>query len=246
MPGAAPVIVTGAAGVVGRALRPLLGSRDFDYTDRAELDVTRSADLDAAIEGRRVVLHLGSRLRHPGPTVASAAESVRMARNVVRSALSKRVPRVILMSSVRAAPLPSVWTGRERDLRWPEPVRRAGMAIERLGSRAAARGLDVIVIRLGGVCWPDHPVPGLERAVWLSHADCADLIRRCIEAPIEPGRCVTFVAVSDTRHRVHDTTNPLGWVSATKSVGLGRRLHLRRVQIKSALKVWLQRLGLWR
>jgi nucleoside-diphosphate-sugar epimerase len=185
------------------------------------------------LEGVDVVIHLASTLRSRAPDATRAAASVRLARNVVEGALGAGVRRVVLLSSVRAAPVPPWWAGRGVVPDWPVDVVRAGRAIERVGARAARAGLDVVVLRLGGVHWPDWPPAGVEGDVWLSHEDCCELFRDCIEAPFVPGRCVEFVAVSDTPGRGHSIDNPLGWRPRTRSAGLRRFVRSRLVRFFS-------------
>jgi len=234
-------LVTGANGTIGRVLRERLTPENIVFTDRDSLDVAQAANLVGHLDGFGAVVNLASTLKGPGLDAHRAAYSLRLARNVVRAAISARVPRVILMSSVRAAPLPEAWRGRGGELQWPPLVGRVGRAIERLGRRAAGSGLDVVVVRCGGVNWPDHRPRGLEACVWLSHEDCASLFERCLSHALTPGRCAVFAAVSDTPLRLHDTANPIGWVSTTHNAGLKRFLRYRAVQLKSLLQTGMRR-----
>jgi hypothetical protein len=47
---------------------------------------------------------------------------------------------------------------------------------------------------------------------WLSHADCVALVDACLTAPTVPGHYAVFYGVSDNAGRVHNTSNPFGWV----------------------------------
>lgn len=211
------------------------------FTDKDSLDVSRRAELRECLRGFKVVFHLASPYREGPMTPARAAQSVRFARNVVEAAAQAGVERVVLMSSIRAAPLPEAWRGREEELNWPLVYRRACHAKERLGARGASAGLDVITVRAGRVSWPDWPGPALERAVWLSHEDCASLFRHFLVAPVVPSRHVIMAAVSAHSWRLHDTTNPVGWTSRTRSVGLTRVARYLLIRLKSRLKPSLTR-----
>jgi|JI10StandDraft_1071094.scaffolds.fasta_scaffold12005_4 hypothetical protein len=230
------VLVTGANGVVGRVLRARLNRDGILFTDRDTVDVSRAAGLVGCFRGAGAVVHLASPFREGRIDAARAALAVRFARQVVSAALAAGVARVVLCSSVRAAPLPEPWRGREADLAWPPLVIRASHAIERTGAAAAARGLDVITLRLGGVAWPDWPGRGLEGLVWLSHEDCASLMGRCLDVPVERFRHVIFTATSDLPGRVHDTANSIGWSAKTRSLTIARRLRHGSILIKSALR----------
>lgn len=238
-------MITGANGAVGRVLRARLHRDGIVFTDRDTVDVSRLSGLAERLRGVGIVVHLASPFREGPLDAACGARAVRFARHVVYAARKAGVARVVLCSSVRGAPLPGPWKGREADLEWPAVVIRASQAIERVGAAAAARGLDIITLRLGGVTWPDWPAPGLEGCVWLSHEDCARLITRCIEAPVERFRHLSFVAVSNRPGRVHDTANSIGWFSETRSLSLRRRLRHASILIKSRLRslLWPRGLG---
>lgn len=239
------VLVTGADGVIGRVLRARFAGQGITFTDRDTLDVSSRFGLAGHLLGYKTVVHLATTLRAPIVDAARAVASLRLARNVVQASLEARVTRVVLMSSIRAADLPLEWRGREAELAWTPMVGRTGRAIERLGQRAARSGLDIIAIRCGAMIWPDRPLSGLQGGVWLSHEDCRDIFRLCFDEPMMPGRFIRFTAVSDTRLRRHDTSNPIGWVSGTRAFGIRRYLHYRKVQIKSALKTGIDRWLTW-
>jgi len=48
--------------------------------------------------------------------------------------------------------------------------------------------------------------------VWLSHRDCVALLRMCSEWESIPGGFVLLYGISNNTRRVHDYSNPFGWV----------------------------------
>ena len=79
---------------------------------------------------------------------------------------------------------------------------------------ADQKGLEVICVRFGGVNRKNAAPAGSAsgRQVWLSHGDCVRLIQQCLDAPAISGNYAIIYAVSDNEGRVHDITNPVGWV----------------------------------
>lgn len=151
--------------------------------------------------------------------------------------------RVIVLSSVNAH-VPTDWKTRRaagdlittseqaapnRHNRGSEPgggetsYGRSKLVIEAYGREAASRGLDVIVLRLGGVNLGDalpsayppyrqvaaHPELGRhfdlawEDAVRVAHADLRSIIRRYLDAPVARGSFEILNVVSESPARVH-------------------------------------------
>jgi hypothetical protein len=122
------------------------------------------------------------------------------------------------------------------------PWGRTNQRIEAACREVAGGELEIVVIRLGAVWWPDYPSrDALQRRVWLSHEDAGRLFRACLLAPVVPGRLSTLNAVSDVRDRVHDTANPFGWEPRSRTVGWNRWRRARVIAAKSALHGILRR-----
>ena len=64
-------------------------------------------------------------------------------------------------------------------------------------------GLSVICLRIGRVVEEDRPHNARHTAVYLSHRDICQIVRRCVEAP-DSVRFDIFYAVSDNRGRFRD------------------------------------------
>ena len=229
------VLVTGATGTIGTIVaEDLAGKYDFTFLSRREipkigfrrLDVARDYDaLEKLVAEQDVVVHLAY-VEEDETTV----DNVLMAKNVFRAALAAgNRPRVVAASSIHAVggyidwgaePYASIAL-REHDRigEMPEMItteRRLlpnGLYgalkcyIEVLGEYYASQGLEVVVLRFGGVrtddTWPDEPG---YHAFWLSRRDCAQIVERAIEAELPGNFCAVF-AVSDNRCRVHDISS---------------------------------------
>lgn len=229
------VLVTGATGTIGTIVaEDLAGRYDFTFLSRREiprpgfrrLDVARDCDaLEKLVAKQDVVIHLAY-VEEDEATV----QNLMMAKNVYRAALAaEKRPRVIAASSIHAVGGHVDWSSepyshiarREYDRMdaMPEPITTAHRLlpnglygalkcyIEVLGEYYASRGLEVVVIRFGGVRLDDScpDEPGYH-AFWLSRRDCAHIVERAIEAELARNFCVVF-GISNNEHRVHDISS---------------------------------------
>jgi nucleoside-diphosphate-sugar epimerase len=80
-------------------------------------------------------------------------------------------------------------------------VKLFGEALAR--SYSEQHGMSAICIRLGRVRAEDRPANAREAAVYLSHRDAAQVVRRCVEAP-ENVRFDIVYGVSDNFTRFRD------------------------------------------
>lgn len=153
-----------------------------------------------------------------------------MGENVYRAAFEVTPhPRVILASSIHVAqghfsweeePYASALAKRRalkkdelitvsRGLR-PNSNYAAGKAhLEELGRDYAEKGLAVICARFGGINRENDPRKTEKRSnyhsSWLSHDDCVQFMRKCIEAEL-PDFSV-FFAVSNNTYNIFDNSN---------------------------------------
>ncbi|WP_240942784.1 NAD-dependent epimerase/dehydratase family protein [Planosporangium thailandense] len=228
------LLITGAAGNMGRLLRPLLrrDGRVLRLADVVELDHLVSGEervvadvrdpvaVGTACQGVDAVLHLGG-LSSDAPFDDILAVNVAGTHNVLRAAVDAGVSRVILASSNhavgfyrRSTDLPP-GAGELPDGLSPRPDTFYGWskaAMESLGSLYHDRyGLDVIALRIG-TCFAE-PVGSRGLATWLAPTDAANLIEACLAAP-RPGFRVVW-AVSDNTRRWWslEAARALGYVS---------------------------------
>ena len=183
-----------------------------------EHDALRLADLNVALMGARSVVHLAwnTRTENFRSGTMDPANAL-MTHNVLERSLYHGVERVILASSVHADEYPN--PGREHiattaTLGIPDsPYGADKLFAEALGRHYATQGIEVVALRFGGVNRCDRqPVQdAAERAVWLSHRDCIDLVQKCLDTEAVPGNYSCIYAVSDNANGWHDLSNPFGW-----------------------------------
>jgi uronate dehydrogenase len=215
------VLVTGAAGRIGRALRDrldrplrLLDLAPVEASARDEVvsgDLCSAATMAAACAGVDAVVHLGGI-----PTEAPFADLLRVnvdgTRTVLEAARAAGVRRVVLASSIHAAgfyrrppqgelpasapPRPDSYYG------WSKA------AMESLGSLYADRfDMAVAAIRIGA--FTDRPDTAHLDA-WISPDDGARLVTACLDTPFSGFRVVWGVSA-----------NPGRWLSLAEARELG-------------------------
>jgi len=193
------ILITGAAGQIGKALRSGLHGR---YRLLRLLDIT---PLGAAAEGEEVVVadirdmaamqnatagidcvvHLAGQ--------ATEAEwekvlplNIEGCYNVFEAARRSGVRRIVYASSNHAVG----FHRRERFIDTsvvPRPDTRYGVSKvfgEALGRLYADKyGLSVACLRIGSFLVPDRPTDARQLLTWISHRDMVQLVRRCIDHP---------------------------------------------------------------
>lgn len=193
------ILITGAAGQIGRALRAglkghysLIRLTDIAPLGSAEAgeelvtaDLRDMAAMEKAASGIDCVVHLG------GVSVEDVWEKVLPMNiegcyNVFEAARRQGVKRVVFASSNHAVG----FHRRERflDARVePRPDSRYGVSKvfgEALGRLYADKhGLSVACLRIGTFRTPDRPIEPRQLLTWISHRDMVQLVRRCIDHP---------------------------------------------------------------
>lgn len=191
------ILITGAAGNVGRLLRPLLARPDRvlrlldlaaipDLTDSEEAVIASVTDLPAlraAMRGTDAVLHLG------GISVEDTWEkildvNVNGTRTVLEAARLEGVGQLVLASSNHAVGFRSRDEGVIPGDAAPRPDTYYGVskaALESLGSLYHDRfGMDVVCLRIGS-CF-ERPRNARMLSTWLSPADAARLVEASLTA----------------------------------------------------------------
>jgi nucleoside-diphosphate-sugar epimerase len=188
------VVMTGACGSIGRAVGPTLARRwDLRLTDVApdcddRLDV---ADIDAcrsAFSGADAIVHLAAVPDPDASWDALREPNVVGAYNVCRAAAECGARRLVLASSLQA--VSGDPDGRQR--RVGDPPRPANLYgatkawSEALGAWTAATSrTSVVALRIGYFAASSPlgtDVGPRDLGAWLSHRDCAELIRAAVEA----------------------------------------------------------------
>jgi uronate dehydrogenase len=216
-----PVLVTGAAGLIGGWLRAALPERGWalrslDVVPLTEVrpgeehvvaDVTDLAAVSDAATGASAIVHLaGIATESTWPAISHA--NIEGTYSVLEAARRAGVPRVVLASSNHATgytPRPAQGLLTEADApHRPDTYYGVSKAtMEALGSLYVDRyGLDVVCLRIGSA----FPEPASLRhlSTWLSPTDTVGLVDAALTAPA-PGFAVVW-GVSDNTRRWWDLT----------------------------------------
>jgi uronate dehydrogenase len=208
------IVVTGAAGRIGRMLRDRLArpGRLLRLLDSAPLvadpasaeeaiqaSVTDLEAVTAACAGAAAVIHLGG-IPGEAPWEQIAEVNITGTYAVFEAARRAGVSRVIFASSNHAvgfAPRPAFPVP---DYAFPAPDTYYGVskvAGEALASLYHSRyGLDAICLRI--LTCADRPANVRALSTWLSPDDCGRLFEACLTAP-SPGFRVAFGVSANTR-----------------------------------------------
>ncbi len=223
------IAITGSEGTIGTVLKKSL-SKDYDITPidiLTGIDVRDYEQLLNAIQNHSTIIHLAwnSKTQNFRNEKIDPDNSL-MALNVYNAALEAKVPRVIIASSIHADTFYGLITPpfllTEHTPVPDSPYGADKVAIEGLGKDFAQKGLEVVMVRFGGINPKNTPpseedYPWEERAAWLSHNDCVSLIKKIIGAGEIPNNFVLMYAVSDNERRIHDVSNPFGWTPKEKA-----------------------------
>ncbi|HEX3792586.1 MAG TPA: NAD(P)-dependent oxidoreductase [Pseudonocardiaceae bacterium] len=214
------ILITGAAGGVGRLMRPRLRRPDrvlrlLDITAPApaepgeRVEISTGSITDPAVIGRAcadvdAIIHLGG-LSREDTFENILAVNVAGTHRVLEAARAAGVSRVVLASSNHAAGFRLLTEAGTDGLpadSSPRPDTYYGFskaAIEALGSLYQSRfGLDVICVRIGTLF--EEPIDARALSTWLSPDDGARLFEACLSAP-SPGFRIIW-GVSDNTRRV--------------------------------------------
>jgi uronate dehydrogenase len=185
------VLVTGAAGAIGTALRERLPA--FGWTvrgfDRSRApgsvvgDIGSAGDLDAAMAGVDAVAHFAGQPTEARWSVVRRA-NIDGVVQVFEAARRAGVRRVIYASSNHAVGFTPVSDDLRADLA-PRPDTLYGVSKvfgEALGRYYVDRyGMQVACLRIG--TFDEQPRHVRSLSTWLSPADCARLVDACLRSP---------------------------------------------------------------
>jgi uronate dehydrogenase len=205
-----PVLLTGAAGLIGRMVRPLLAESGWELhcldrepngdLDVMSIDVLDSDALDAATVGCGSVVHLAG-IPGEAPLAQILEANVQGTQAVLDAALRRGIRRVVLASSNHAVGMWEREAGCDLqvDIR-PRPDTFYGVAkvaAEALGQLYADRfGLEVVSLRIG-TCRPE-PRNKRELATWLSPGDAARLFSASLSGQVS-GHVIAYGVSANTR-----------------------------------------------
>jgi uronate dehydrogenase len=201
------VLLTGAAGTIGTALRERLPGYGWQLRsfDRKQVpggivgDVTSASDLDAALDGITAIVHLAGRPSEaPWPVIREA--NIEGTFQVFEAARRAGVQRIVYASSNHAAGFTPNAAELSADLP-PRPDTLYGVSKafgEALARYYADRyGIAVACLRIG--TFGDRPTDVRSLMSWLSPDDCARLVHACLAAPQLGFRTVWGVSANKAR-----------------------------------------------
>jgi uronate dehydrogenase len=206
------VLITGAAGKIGRALRtglkghyPILRLLDVAPQEAAEpgeevvtLDLNDRLATDAAMKDVDMVVHLAGITRESGFDDILAG-NITTTYSVFEAARRVGVRRDVFASSHHVVGL----YPRDTTVGPDDPVRPDSFyGVSKVFGEALGRlyaekyGLEVVCLRIGSLS--ERPTRPRQLSTWLSPRDCLQLVRCCLEAPAV-GFTVVYGVSANTR-----------------------------------------------
>ena len=240
------VLITGAAGFVGRRLVPYLAPHhelvlgDLHPQDGAEwrlLDVTRIGDVESAARGVDAIIHLAVASGHEGDYEEDAFNALRFdvhvkgTYHVFEAARRCGVGRVVYTSSLTV-----VWGyGPDEEVGPDAEARPVGTyaITKHLGEVIAADyhqrfGLSAVCLRIAKPIDPDDPTVKAApiKPQWIAFPDLCQAYRRALEAP-ELGFEIIHLVGESSRRRwdLSKAERVLGYRPEYRLEDLGFRLE---------------------
>jgi uronate dehydrogenase len=206
------VLVTGAAGRIGRTLRaglrgryPVLRLLDVVPQEPAgpgeevvTVDLNDRSATEQAMEGVDMVVHLAA-IPDEAPFDDILTGNITTTYSVFEAARRAGVRRVVFASTNHVTGFypRSETVGPEDPVR-PDSFYGVSKAFgEALGRLYVDKyGLEVVCLRIGA--FEERPTLPRQLSIWLSPRDCVQLVRRCLEAP-EVGFLIVYGVSANTR-----------------------------------------------
>jgi len=266
------IVITGAAGRIGRLLRAYLEQQGADLLllDHAPGDdpAIVAADLSLPEAPWAGLLPTGDTLVHLAADPSSQADwaslepnNLDATLNLLQAAVTRRARRVVLASSVQAV-LGHVGRAARIGTGGPgAPINFYGATkcvAERLGAHYARHfGLSVIVLRIGWVQAGEnrpgpHMGPVSDQQLWLGNRDCCTGLTSAIRAP-DDLRFGVFNLVSNNAGMPWDLDagrRLLGWAPSEHSQpveppGTDQATAVAGTSARNPARRWLRRLLPW-
>jgi nucleoside-diphosphate-sugar epimerase len=217
------VLVTGANGLIGTAMRRILGDkyewsalnrRDLPGVPTVQADISDLEAIRPAFEGIDTVVHLAAVAKVDAPWEGLLAPNFVGTYNVFEAARAAGVQRVVFASSgatvagiQQEEPFKALVEGRYSDVggTWPmltheSMPRPLGLyGVSKVFGEVLARHyvdtspLSIICLRIGYVGAEDRPSSPAHWANWCSQRDVVQMIERSIEAPASLRYDIFFV-----------------------------------------------------
>jgi uronate dehydrogenase len=208
------VVITGAAGSIGRAVTERLSERwNVIATDiRAGngligLDITDEHQCREAFSGADAVVHLAANPHETASWDELLPLNVVGLHTVAVASMAAAVPRLVLASSLQAVwGYPPDHQVRSGDAARPANLYGATKAwAEAVGSSiAVSSDTSVVALRIGYFsARPPTESDPRDLAAWLSPRDCAELVRAAVEGPVDQFTVVNGVSANRYRHATY-------------------------------------------
>ena len=206
------ILLTGAAGAIATAVRPVLRelADEVVLTDRLDVallepcerferaELTDPAPWEVLAAGCDAVVHLGA-VPDEAPFDVLAGPNLHGTFHVFDAARRARVRRVVTASSGRVTGFYRVDERLDGEATpRPDGLYAATKAFsEALGRMYADKfGLEVVALRIG--TFEDRPRTTRDLSTWLSHDDARRLVRAALTGPVE-GFLAVYGASANTR-----------------------------------------------
>lgn len=205
------VLVTGAAGTIGRVVAAGLAERGHEVVavDRARVetpgvaesftaDVLDAAAMSKTVEGADAVVHLAS-IPHEASLPEILRSHVHTSAVLLDAMVENGVSRMVYASSNHAVGrTPRTAAVTAQTLPRPDSFYGVGkVAAEALGSLYADRhDIGVVACRIGSFL--PRPTTRRHLSTWLSHADAVRMVHAGLTAP-DPGFAVLYGISANTR-----------------------------------------------
>ncbi|NUR87091.1 MAG: NAD(P)-dependent oxidoreductase [Nonomuraea sp.] len=213
------IVLTGAAGMVGGAVRERLraAADQLVLVDRVPVpgeeavlsDLSDPDELLEIVGGSDAIVHLAG-VPDEAPLPDLLDGNVLLTHRVLEAARLAGVPRVVLAGSNRLTGMYPATATIGPDLP-PRPDGLYGVskaALEALGRLYADKfGLEVVCLRIGSL--ETRPVDARHLATWLSHRDCAGFFHAAVTTP--GLRFLAAYAVSANTRRFWQLSPELGY-----------------------------------
>ncbi len=216
------ILITGGKGRLATILKEKLKEYDLALVDLPEYDLTNYEEIFKKTSNYDAIVHLAWDSKGENwKNNEINTDNILMTHNIYKLAINKNIPKVIMMSSIHAnnyfdASDQKLITINDEDI--PDsPYGTSKIFIEKLGLYYSKKyNINVICPRIGGVNLPDSPQQYPDEKyydrIWLSQNDFCNLIKKCIETEDSNNKFCKFYAVSNNKNKLHDTSNPIGWL----------------------------------
>ena len=219
------ILITGAAGLIGRILRKNLPEHELHLLDKKGIDGSIIADISNFKEivqhfsGIDVVIHLAASTGINTEWDEVLKNNIIGTYNVFEASRKAGVKKIIYASSNHVTggyelvdpPLYEQNEKKQIMITHETPMRPDGLYAvskcfgELLGKYYSEKyGISVICLRIGTVLKDDKPKNKRYLATWLSHRDLVQLVKKCIEGDVKYD---IFYGVSNNKRRFWDISH---------------------------------------